>query len=174
MRLRAPILLALLAVLLILSVVLAARRQANAHTQLRSTQASLARVAEDARRVVELRQEQRYVADRKRPEQDVIARVNATLAEAGIPLDRFSGQRPASDSALPSTGPGGGPLYRRQTVQISLRELTVPDLGAFLGAWSASQDLWTPTQIELTHVRRETDPARYNAMIAISATYLAE
>lgn len=173
MKRHPQIMVALLVAALMVPVVVSARRLANARDELQATQLSAAGAVRDTQRVLTLRQKQQRIADRKRPEQDVIARVNATLTEADIPLSRFAGLRPASDSALRGSAQNGPP-YRRQTVQITLRRLTIPELGAFLGAWSSTQDLWTPTQIELSHVRRRSGPVGYNATILISATYLAD
>ncbi len=173
MNLRPPILLAVLAVVLMLCLAASARRLTAAQADLEAGYASLQSVADEGRRVLELRARQQRVAERKRPEQDVIARVNAVLAEAGIPANRFAGLRPDSDAALPGAGEGG-PQYRRQTVQVMLRQLTVPELGAFLGGWSVSQDLWTPARIELTHTRDRTNPRSYDVTMAISAIYVSD
>ena len=91
------------------------------------------------------------------------------LAESGIPLDRFDGLAPESDSALPGAG-----TYRRQSVRMTLSGLSVPKLGAFLAQWSDSQHLWTPTRIELARARNHNGPARYDVNIVIGATYIGE
>ena len=123
-----------------------------------------------------LRSLQERVAERKRPEQDVIARINTVLDEAGLPARHFSSVRPESDSAMPGQGTEGtGGTYRRQTLRVSLQDLTVRELGAFLSHWQSAQPLWTPSRIEINHARAnraETD--RYDAVILITATYVAE
>ena len=173
MKLRPPILLAVLAVVLMLCLAASGRRLTAAQAQLEGGFASLQTASDEGRRVLELRAKQQRVAERKRPEQDVIARVNAVLAEAGIPASRFAGLRPDSDAALPGAEVGGAE-YRRQTVQIMLRQLTVPELGEFLRAWSVSQDLWTPARIELTHSRNRASPGSYDVTMAISAVYVSD
>lgn len=156
------------------------RRLSWARTELAAARVSMERIGSESQRIVDLRAKQQRIADRKRPEQDVIARVNAVLTEAGIPLDRFGGLRPESDAALvvgsrASPGIGQGAVaYRRQSVRITLHRLTIPELGAFVSEWAASRQPWTPTQIELSHVRGTANPGRYNASLVISATYVAE
>ncbi len=173
MRLGAPVLVALVMAVGVLGLVISTGRLAESRAELSSLEESLGRAVHDAQRVIELRQREQRVAENKRPQQDVIARVNDTLAEAGIPQARFAGLRPQSDTALPGTGQRG-PLYRRQVVQISVWQLTIGQLGSFLGAWRASQELWTPTRIELTHVRGPASPAHYNLAMLISTTYVAD
>ncbi len=173
MTIRPAAILAVLLAALSVPGVASASRVARYQSQLQTARLSLSKSADDARRILELRATRKRIAEQKRPEQDVIARVNATLAEAGIPLERFGGLRPESDSALP--GDRQGPAaYRRQTVRITLNQLSVPQLGAFLSTWIAAQNLWIPTRIDLSHVRETVDPARYDTTILISATYIAQ
>ncbi len=150
------------------SVSLSAGRLSRARAHDRSAISSLERVAHDAGRVLELRASRQTVAEQKRPEQDVIARVNAVLSEAGLEERHFGGLRPESDSAVP------GSAHRRQTLRITLRQLGLPELGAFLERWAASQELWTPTRLELSRAQTQADPGRYDVSILIAATYIAQ
>ncbi len=180
MRLRRVFVVAALLAAVTLPVAASARRLGGARTELAAARLSLERVAGTSQRIAELGARQQRIADRKRPEQDVIARVNAVLTEAGIPLGRFGGLRPESDAALvvgsrASPGIGQGAVaYRRQSVRITLNRLAIPELGAFVSEWAASRQPWTPTQIELSHVRGTANPGRYNASLVITATYVAE
>ncbi|MCH8151421.1 MAG: hypothetical protein IH830_03495 [Planctomycetes bacterium] len=169
MTLRPVLVVALLLAALTLPVFGSARRLGGVRTHLQAARVSLIRTESDAQRILELRAKQQRIAEHKRPQQDVIARVNTVLAESGIPLDRFGGLVPESDSALPGAG-----TYRRQSVRMTLNGLTIPRLGAFLAQWSDSQHLWTPTRIELARARNHNDPARYDVNIVIGATYIGE
>src|SRR5262245_3941957 len=153
---RPLLMLAVLAGILALPIAISANRLVGARSQLATAQASLVQASGDARRILELRAKQETIAEHTRPDQDVIARVNSVLAETGIPQVHFGGLRPESDSALPTTGgPGGGPSpYRRQSVRVTFNEITVSQLGGFLGAWEAAQPLWAPSRIELKHSRQ--------------------
>ncbi len=152
---------------LCIPIVVSASRLSDARMQHDAALTAQQRAIDEAQQIIRLQSKQQRIAEHKRPEQDVIARVNATLAEAGIPPERFGGLRPESDAALPDS------TYRRQSVRISLDELSIAQLGAFLGQWSQSQHLWTPTRLELSHTRNRIDDDRYNVVILITATYLA-
>lgn len=149
-------------------IVISAGRLNSSRMQHAAALTAQQRIINEAQQIIRLRTKQQRIAEHKRPEQDVIARVNTTLAEAGIPSERFGGLRPESDAALPNTA------YRRQSVRISLDELSIIELGAFLSRWSTTQRLWTPTRIELTHARSRQGSDRYDATILITATYLAD
>ena len=171
-RLRAAIL-GVWVVALGLPLAISANRLGTAHSELAVGRSSLVRIADSAQRIVDLRGAKQRIAEHKRPEQDVIARVSAALAEAGIAAKHFGGLRPESDAAL--AGSGHTPIaYRRQSVRVSLNDLSIAQLGAFLFEWSATQRLWTPTRIELTHARSRQGSDRYDATILITATYLAD
>lgn len=148
-------------------IVISAGRLSDARMQHDAAVTAQQRLIDEAQQIIRLQSKQQRIAEHKRPEQDVIARVNATLAEAGIPSERFGGLRPESDAALPNTA------YRRQSVRISLDALSIAQLGAFLDQWSRTQRLWTPTRLELSHARSKIDDDRYNVVILITATYLA-
>lgn len=172
MTVRHVLLVILPAIVVFAPLTLSARRLTSERSTLRSAQRQLNTTAATAQRVIDLRGKRQQIADRKRPEQDVIARVTNSMARAGIPSDRFAGLRPESDSQLRVESEQG--TYRRQTVRFSLSKLTVEELGTFLGDWCTSHPLWTPTQIELLHVRDKAHADRYNVNILLATTYLAE
>ena len=147
-------------------IVISASRLGDARMRHDAVLSAQQRIIDEAQQIIQLQSKQQRIAEHKRPEQDVIARVNTTLAEAGIPPERFGGLRPESDAALPDSA------YRRQSVRISLDELSIAELGAFLGQWSRTQRLWTPSRLELSHARNNIDDDRYDVVILITATYL--
>jgi hypothetical protein len=129
---------------------------------------TLASIEKDLERIAALRSQQDVVATAKRPPQDVIALVNAVLRESGVPTDRFKNLEPESD--VPTSGG-----LRRQTLRLVLEQITVAQLGAFLFEWTARQQLWTPTGIELTHraAGNDTDD-RFDARVVLAATYFSD
>jgi len=139
----------------------------DARRQLRAGQAQLTAVERDVAEIVALRGLDQHIADRKPPERDVIARVNAALTRAGLPASALSSLSPESDVALP-----GNAQYHRQTLRLSLRSLDLPQLGAFLSAWRESQLVWTITQIELIHSRQRGCEDCYDATLTLSAIYV--
>lgn len=173
MKVSPTIALTLLPAALAIAVGASARHLETLRSRVHWARASLAGTVETTQAVLDLRAKQQRIAEQKRPERDVIARVNAALTEAGISSDRFEGVRPESDSALPGSAGGDASAYRRQTVRLSLKRLSVGELGAFLGQWSVTQPIWTPTQIELLHVRDQRDEGRYDVTILMTATYVA-
>jgi hypothetical protein len=160
---------AILAVLA-LPIVISAKRLTAANHQWQKTHNELASAGHSAARVMELRSQQQTVAEQKRPDQDVIARINAVLAEAGIPTSSLAGVTPESDTEL-----AGGKFLRCQSIRISLKELTVQQIGDLLAYWTERQPLWVPTRIELVHVKTadEQHAGLYAMNVLLSATYVA-
>jgi hypothetical protein len=113
------------------------------------------------------------IADRKRPQEHVIALVNHVLAEAGLPGRTLQSVQPEADGAL--TSGRDGPEYRRQSVRLSFQALSLTELGAFLIQWRRHAGIWTPSRIELTkHRSRADDDDRYDVTVVISAIYVAD
>lgn len=167
MRIKSLIMFSLWLSLLCIFTAMSGNRLASAKSQMNSAQLTLVNLTKDAQSIIDLRSKQQVISESKRPEQDVIARVNSTLADVGIPSSHFDSLRPESDGAFPES------KYRRQSVRIILNEITVAELGAFLNQWSLTQKLWTPTRIELLHNRNKSNSDRYKITILITATYLA-
>lgn len=158
---------------LLTPIVVAGRWLANARADRDAAQATYLTTAASVDRVTMLRAQQQTIAERKRPAQDVIARVEQALAEAGVPSSHFSGVRPDADAPVPGSQ-GQRITLRRQSVRISLTRFTVAELGEFLAAWTQAQKLWLPTRIELIHVEKEVDPARYDVTLLVTATYVSD
>jgi hypothetical protein len=155
--------------LAVLSMTLSASRFYRADASLRAAGQLAQSTSDAATEIRELRSIRASVAERKPPEQDVIARIHASLTQAGLqPEKHFRSLRPESDAPLPAA-----PQYRRRSVNVNLAQLDLPGLGAFLANWQRDNPLWTPTRIEFVHV---TDKARlevYDSSITFSAVYLA-
>jgi hypothetical protein len=148
------------------------KRLVNASSKLATAQAALVNTENDVERVLQLRTAKQTIAEHRRPDQDVIARVNSALAEAGIPLERFGGLRPESDTAVPGSTHGQA-IYRRQSVRVALNDLTLAQIGRFLSQWYASQPLWVPTKIDLTHFKQNSLEQGYSVTMVLTATYLS-
>src|SRR5687767_11141166 len=104
MIVRPTVLMLVLAAVLGIGVSASAKRLADARSRLNGLEGNVAQTRSDINRILELRARRQTIAEQKRPDQDVIARVGAVLAEVGISSDRFGGLRPESDSALPKFG----------------------------------------------------------------------
>lgn len=143
--------------------------------------ARLKRVHHDARAIITLRRQSERVSIEARPTEDVLALINTALAEAGLPQRHLADLRSESDAALPSGGgsegaPGGdGPQYRRQSLSVSLRELSPADLGAFISAWRQVQTVWSVTRLTLAHPHgRGESSDQYDVNLIITAVYVEE
>ena len=172
MTVRPAIVVLLVAAVAVLPVALGASRVAGLKEDRDLARQRLQATIHDAEEVLRLRASQQTASEHRRPEQDVIARVNATLGAAGLPADHFGSVRQESDSALPGSAESGVP-YRQQTVRIALRRLELPKLGVFLDQWRRSQELWTLSRIELTNGRDSTG-ALFDVTILMTATYVGE
>jgi len=149
-------------------VALRAHALAAANTLADAREASLTQVEQETQRLIDLRARQDVVAAARRPPQDVIALVNKTLREAGVPTDRFKNLEPESD--VPTSGG-----LRRQTLRLLLEQVSLPQLGQFLAEWRTRQDLWTPTSIELTHRVSGADADdHFDVRVVVGATYFAD
>jgi len=163
--------------ILALAILLAAplfqvQRLFNVRFEVQRAEARLEQVELDARRIVELRDLREVAALGERPKEDVIARVNAALGDAGLPLRHFGDLREESDARLANAGDVG---YRKQSLSLSLNELTVPDLGAFLQAWRRADTPWTITRLTLTHPRSRGERLdRYEVSLILSALYVGD
>ena len=162
----------------LLLVTVAAQRVRSADAAHAQAQTQLIATTADVQLVHTLRAQRQTAAEQRRPEQDVIAQVNDTLAQAGIPADRFGSLRPESDGAVEGDAAG---LYRRQALRLTLQRVTLDQVGGFLAQWRDGQPLWTPTRLELTHRadtrRRRADPGALPAFdlhLVLTAIYVAE
>jgi len=158
-----------------LPIIVCANRQVQAQSRLEAARISHAQALLDVQEINDLRSRHQVVNAAQRPPQDVIAQVNTVLAEVGIPANRLKSLTPESDSAVnPSSASStpGGVQYKRQLLRLTLENLSVQEIGAFLAQWKISQQVWTPIRIELTHVRKQNDN-RYDATILLSAIYVA-
>jgi hypothetical protein len=163
----------LLAASCALGVAVSARRFTNAKEEAQIALQARETVARDADTVLALRQQKARVELQEKPKQDVIAQVNAVLADAGIPSDRFQGLEREADEAVGEATSGS--KTRRQSLRLTLDRLTPSELGAFLGKWRTAQPVWHLSRIELLHDRKDTaDLNRFTVHCLLSATYVTD
>lgn len=177
MKLRPVTIILLAAALAGLVVTAQARVWRQTTERFESARSVLAITALHAQEMMELTSTRQQISRGQRPTADVIALVNSVLAEAGIPNRHLKGLTPESDGILPTSSGISTQALGKQTLRLTLQQLTLPDLGAFLAQWNASGNLWTPTHIELTHRRggsAPTDQDQYDITLRISAIYLAD
>lgn len=163
--------------------------------RLHAREEAAATVAEHARQVVALRPLRERASLGERPQQDLIARVNATMSAVRIPRNTLAGVTTESDgpiaagissgtSASPSGAGGGGGAsvsgggggVRRQSMRVALRGLQPSQLGEFLEHWRRHQSLWTTTGLDLSRsTSRSQDPGveRFDVSLVLSVIYVA-
>lgn len=172
----------------VLGLTLTVRRLANAAGRLESARQACTAALRDAREILDLRSHQQVIQLRQRPTQDVIAQVNAVLADAGIPANRFRSLTPESESSVSappggsSAAAGGAPAIKQQSLRLTLENLSLAEIGGFLNQWrmsgSGDEAIWTPTRIELTHTRAagaaSSSTGNYDLALVLTALYLAD
>lgn len=163
----------------LLAIVFCGHRLSTAHDRLERASLALIALESDAAELARLRSRTERIAWRKRPEQDVLARVNATLAEAGLSPSHLSDLREESDSTIgaPSREGAATPNWRRQSIRLTLADTTTAELGAFLQRWLETQPLWTPSRIELAKSQSPANTTggahdRFVITLTLTATYV--
>lgn len=101
-------------------------------------------VAQDLQRLASLRSLAQGVAAGRRPDADVISRIQKALVEAGLPIEAASGIQPRIDQVA-----GSG--MRLQVLQLKLQGLDPAGLGAWLAAWQRGDQSWQVTEIQMVH-----------------------
>ena len=175
---RSAILLLLVLAAAMLILVINSRRLTAAENELDAARKSLNAAMTDAREILQLRAQRQRIAHAEHPTQDVIARINSVIAEAGLPSRCFKSLTPSSNTVINNAGGSasdGTIKYRRQSLRLSLEDLEPPELGRFLTRWRSTQPLWTITSIELAHQRsRNRTDGRYDITIILTALYVAD
>ena len=139
-----------------------------------ATELAVTEMSHQAREILRLRKTQQQIELNPRPAQDLIARVNAAMSEAGVSQRHFKSLNPESDADVP-LNIGQQTMVRRQTVRLSLQNLEPTELGRFLGEWRASNPIWQPMRIDLTHSgNAKSQENRYDVVLLLSALYLGE
>jgi hypothetical protein len=165
--------------LLLAAIVWSAWRFSSAHDQyaqaLNASQATL----EQLHRIAALRQALHGVALARQPDADLVDRVQAALARAGLPIAACTGVEPRADRDADASGG-----MHLQTVQISLQRLTPGELGSWLAAWQQIAPAWQVADLQLSHAQAafagtaiagtggDLDSNAFDAMVAVEAAYV--
>ncbi len=167
-----------------LMLTISSARHRTANAELASARAALQQTTRDAQSIIDLRSRSQTVETRQRPAQDVIAQVNAALAEVGIPSSHLRSLTPeAETSAAPSSesGRSNRPSLLKQSVRLTLAGLTPQQIGAFLVHWRSAQHIWITDRLEIVRDRsnrseledRSLAGNRYETTIVMTALYVA-
>ncbi len=152
-------------------------RLGSAQSQIAAADAARSVIERDLTKVQQLRAHVRGVSVGRRPDGDLIARVQRALSDAGIPVSACSGVQPRADQTRPGAG------VRVQTVVMTLRNLLPSEFGAWLAAWRAGDQTWRLDDVQLTRVAVPTAPSaavartegnRYDVALVLAAPYVEE
>lgn len=152
-------------------------RLGSAQSQIRAADAARSAVERDLSKVHQLRAQVRGVSVGRRPDGDLIGRVQRALADAGLPVSACSGVQPRADQTRPGAG------VRVQTVVMTLRGLLPAEFAAWLAAWRAGDQTWRLDDVQLTRVPVTTGPGasvargdgnRYDVALVLAAPYVEE
>ena len=160
-------------VLVLVTLTYALVRLAPAHAAAGAARTAAQRLLVDATRVRDLRQQARGLASARRPEADLVARVQRALTAGGIPVQAFSGVQPRADQPL------AGLPVRIQSVAVTFQGLTPAELGAWLHAFTGGDAPWRISEVQLAHAQESSQAAaldknRYAATVLLVAPYLEE
>lgn len=154
-------------------------RVSSAAEQDQQASIHLATMMHDLDRLRFLRAGEHALAHGKRPEADLITRVQRALADAGLPVSACSGVQPRADQVAPAGG------VHVQTVQLTLKGLQPQELGNWLAAWTASEQPWQVSDLQLVHSGIQPpglagsgaprlDSNRFDVSVVLSAPYVEE
>jgi hypothetical protein len=150
-------------------------RLGAAHAQVAAADAARTATERDLVRVQQLRAEVRGVSVGRRPDGDLISRVQRALGDAGLPMSSCSGVQPRADQSRPGAG------IRVQTVVTTLRGLLPAEFGAWLAAWCAGDQVWRLDDVQFTRVVTapaatvaRSDGNRYDVTLVLAAPYVED
>jgi hypothetical protein len=152
-------------------------RLGSAQSQITAADAARSAIERDVAKVQLLRAQVRGLSVGRRPDGDLIARVQRALSDAGLPVSACSSVQPRADQTRPGAG------VRVQTVVMTLRALLPAEFGAWLAAWRAGDQTWRLDDVQLTRVSVPTAPGaavarsegnRYDVALVLAAPYVEE
>ena len=177
------LLLSIVAALSALMITLCASRLRTASAEVASARWAMEQTTRDAQSIVDLRNRSQTVETRQRPAQDIIAQVNAALAEVGIPSSHLRSLTPEAETSAAQAGESGLssrlPLLK-QSVRVTLAGLSPQQIGAFLVHWRSAQHIWIADRLEIVRDRssrseeeeRSLAGNRYETTIVMTALYV--
>lgn len=172
----------LLACLLLAAAIMRSR---GTEGEFRSAATRAEETARVVRHLANLRERRQWVSVGVRRTDDVIASAKQSLRLAGLG-DRFLTEvRPESDAPLPGYSDAANASLRLQTVAITLRGITMAQLGVFLVAWTEQSPAWRVTRLSTTPTagatrtpqrdsERSSITGTFDVLISVSAVYMED
>jgi hypothetical protein len=156
----------------LLVVVWAVRTAVNDRSNLRSVLAQRTMLSEQVKQFQALRVRQEDTIYGAQPESDFEQRISESLQAAGLSTRTpYTARREADQDHRNAQQQLTGLRERRASVEIP--RLSPDRIGRFLVHWQASQKLWTPDRIRLTH-DPSSDQNIYTLRLECIAVYHAQ
>lgn len=142
-----------------------AQHERDARTRLASTTAQIERLRM-------LRDSGDRVSIAPRPEGDVVTRVSAALASAGLPISRLQSVDPQPDTAVR----GEQNRLREQVQRITFDPIGLSEFGGWLEAWRDQSGPWTIAGVDISRRPRaqDADADAYRLSLTLSAVYIPD
>lgn len=118
----------------------------HAHVEAAREQARVHEVARDAETIAESRINGVDVSVDDTEHGGLASRVAAAIQRAGLPASALSGLSPEAESPIANQQ---GVRVARHRATLTLAGVSLPQAGAFLDVWRATQPAWTPVSIDI-------------------------
>jgi len=142
--------------------------QAGARVQ--AAQQQFTSVNQELQRLLDLRARIQAPVRGRRPQDDLVSRVQQALTAAGLPVTACSGVQPRADQSANG--------MRIQTVQLRLQGLRPAEFGAWLAAWKAADQPWRLSEMQMVHstaagaAGTPLDNNRFDLTLVLTVPYL--
>lgn len=160
---------------LVCAFALSRRASVSAARDAGAARADHAAMLAEARRALDLASQRPIIADRPRPEPDLVARVGSALAEAGISPDKLARLTLSEPRAVAASAGGnsrGAPTgLKSQSATLAVESVTAGDAARALTRFREAEPLWTVKSIRLDHVGKDGD--LYDVTAVIESVHLA-
>ncbi len=159
----------LAASLAVVVILIALARVREARTQAEESDATHARLVQEAAELRDLQANADGPSLGQRPAQDTLAQISSIMDAAGLSPGRIKDLASESDGPLPGSNRTS---ERLQTMRLTLESVRPSELAMLLDRWRTPRNPWVITRLELSHAGPPDDQSdQYNAKLIIAAPY---
>lgn len=132
------------------AIALGVRREHAAQRSAQEAETELDRTDVGLRRLGQATAARPAWLDRSAPEAELAKRVASTLGRIGLPASSLANVEPDAPAPVGRVDDQRvGPLIKRARASVTLRSLTLPDVGRFLDAFRQRETDWTITSVRI-------------------------
>ena len=117
-----------------------------AHKQAAAALAHEQQVEHDLARLNSLQGNMNRLAENRLPDNDVVTRIQQSMALAGLPAQLFQGIQPLGEQVDPNA------QIRSRRIQVRFGGLTATQVGAWVAAWQSPEQPWVIEGIDFVHL----------------------